>query len=441
MPLSSGEDSDDGMNNLAMADFLDHIHSSDDEDSQPVTKPSKSVSKVETSKDVNCAEQRGNVAEPAHAANNNLPNKPNPVLRPFQAPQRSESSRVEEPTLITNAQCDGGEERDPVSTEIEDGEHAFGEIDLASIRAVYKEEAGNSQTLDDVLCSPEEYETRQLRENSLPVTKSEVGFGLDAFVLENVASETECCSLIKAVEDMGFSFWNPASDRKDYRNADTVEVTNQVLADRLWGRIKHLCVPSVTISLGQGRWSKELEGTWEAIGVNPNMLFNRYGPGGHFSPHTDGYTIIDYNVRSMYSCLLYLNNCPEGGATRMMEESGDALTDHSQERFLLDEEGRHRFEDHRVRASVSPEPGKLLLFFQDTLHEGEPVGAGHEKYMIRTDILYQRTPKQFDSPTDREAYALFREAELTEAEDATKAAKMFMRFARMAPALAEVYGI
>lgn len=41
----------------------------------------------------------------------------------------------------------------------------------------------------------------------------------------------------------------------------------------------------------------------------------------------------------------------------------------------------------------------------------------------------------------REAYALFREAELTEAEDATKAAKMFMRFARMAPALAEVYGI
>lgn len=28
-------------------------------------------------------------------------------------------------------------------------------------------------------------------------------------------------------------------------------MTNQVLADRLWGRIKHLCVPSVTISLGQ----------------------------------------------------------------------------------------------------------------------------------------------------------------------------------------------
>jgi hypothetical protein len=69
--------------------------------------------------------------------------------------------------------------------------------------------------------------------------------------------------------------------------------------------------------------------------VNPNMLFNRYAPGGHFSPHTDGYTIIDFNVRSMYSCLIYLNDCPLGGATRMMEESGDALTGHAQVRPRL----------------------------------------------------------------------------------------------------------
>ena len=82
-----------------------------------------------------------------------------------------------------------------------------------------------------------------------------------------------------------------------------------------------------------------------AVGLNPNMLFNRYHPSGHFSPHTDGYTIVDFNTRSMYSALFYLNDCPkvaelvkslvsslstQGGATRMMEESGDALGDHVQ---------------------------------------------------------------------------------------------------------------
>eukprot|EP00961_Rhodomonas_salina_P092886 1250302-Rhodomonas_salina.4 len=359
MPLSSGEDSDDGMNNLAMADFLDHIHSSDDEDSQPVTKPSKSVSKVETSKDVNCAEQRGNVAEPAHAANNNLPNKPNPVLRPFQAPQRSESSRVEEPTLITNAQCDGGEERDPVSTEIEDGEHAFGEIDLASIRAVYKEEAGNSQTLDDVLCSPEEYETRQLRENSLPVTKSEVGFGLDAFVLENVASETECCSLIKAVEDMGFSFWNPAryvveksAGQKGASGEDIGSERCRSSAGMMVDRAEKQQPLSWSMVQGIGG---DVGGYWRESQHAFQPLWTRFGLLRCYAPATQRAEILTAAIsrltpmgtpsstttfgtdlgsvllcamrcqvltssmglfRSMYSCLLYLNNCPEGGATR-----------------------------------------------------------------------------------------------------------------------------
>ena len=29
------------------------------------------------------------------------------------------------------------------------------------------------------------------------------------------------------------------------------------------------------------------------------MLFARYAHGGHFSPHTDGYSIVDFNYRSM----------------------------------------------------------------------------------------------------------------------------------------------
>jgi len=83
----------------------------------------------------------------------------------------------------------------------------------------------------------------------------------------------------------------------------------------------------------------------------------------------------------------------------------------------------------------------MLLFFQDTLHEGEPVGEGHSKYMIRTDVLYERRPKLFDSDKDREAFTLLRAAELKECEDAEEAARMFRAVRRMSPDLAAVYGI
>lgn len=56
------------------------------------------------------------------------------------------------------------------------------------------------------------------------------------------------------------------------------------------------------------------EGTWRACGVNEHLLFARYGPGGHFSPHTDGYTIVDFNCRSLFTVLVYLNDCGGGGA-------------------------------------------------------------------------------------------------------------------------------
>ena len=221
-------------------------------------------------------------------------------------------------------------------------------IDLKSIRAVYKEEVASTNALDDLVpCCP------LLAEAG----KEPLQGGLDGFVLKGLLNKSECESLIKATESMGFSFWNPSSERKDYRNADTVEVTHQQLADALWLRVKDEVAAEVTILADSPRHSKELEGTWVAVGMNPNMLFNRYFAGGHFSPHTDGYTVLDFNTRSMYSALIYLNDCPVGGATRMMEESGDVLGNHVQEEFVQDEAGRHRFDDARVRASVSPEAG------------------------------------------------------------------------------------
>ena len=54
----------------------------------------------------------------------------------------------------------------------------------------------------------------------------------------------------------------------------------------------------------------------------------------------------------MYSALIYLNDCSVGGATRMMEESGDALGDHVQEQFVLDSAGTQYFESIPCGAGV-----------------------------------------------------------------------------------------
>lgn len=323
---------------------------------------------------------------------------------------------------------DGGRVGDSEDQE-EEEEEAKSDIDLASIRAVDKAEVEQGHILDEIV-SPA---------GRVELSKGEVGHGLDAFVIEGLVNEAECAALIKATEGLGFSFWNPCSDRTDFRNSDTIEVTNQKLADELFARVKHLVPPSVTIAPGNARWSKELDGRWDAVGINPVMLFNRYGPGGHFSPHTDGYTIVDFNTRSMYSTLVYLNDCPEGGATRMMEESGDACV--VKEHFIKDGAGRIRYDDARIRASVSPRSGRALFFFQDTLHEGEPLGEGMSKYIIRTDVLYARNPPICDSEKDRLAYKMFREAELLECHDSDAALKLYMKVRAVSPELAGYYGL
>jgi hypothetical protein len=101
-------------------------------------------------------------------------------------------------------------------------------------------------------------------------------------------------------------------------------------------------------------------------------------------------------------------------------------------------------------------------FEQDIPHEGEPVGEGCEKYIIRTDIMFERRPMLLTSDTDKEAYRLYREAECLECEgDPLEAAKLFRKVpegflvyrlsnepflslsqaVKLSPALAAIYGL
>lgn len=106
--------------------------------------------------------------------------------------------------------------------------------------------------------------------------------GEDAFVLTGVLAPATAARLVALTEasnsaadqadaaDSGgaedaaaallsaeYTFWNVAQpEKRDYRNAFTIEVVDQALADVLWERIQPHVVPSITINEGDDRWER-----------------------------------------------------------------------------------------------------------------------------------------------------------------------------------------
>eukprot|EP01043_Picozoa_sp_COSAG02_P001567 COSAG02_NODE_33_length_50286_cov_83.550760_34_plen_445_part_00 len=303
-----------------------------------------------------------------------------------------------------------------------------GSLNIAEIRPVAKEALVCEELAANLGTAPPMIESRKL---VAP---------LDGAILRNVLSQEECASLIASTDGMGYSFWDPDEKRRDFRSADTVEVHSKALAKALWDRIlPHIAeLTAVKVEEMQSRWERETDGDWTAYGVNHELLFGRYRAGGHFSPHTDGNTVVDFNDRSLYSMIVYLNDCEDGGSTRMLVlEPGDS--------FSTDASGRFRGREENVVDSCPVEAGSVLLFYQNIVHEGEPVGMGSMKYIIRTDLMFRRNNPFCDSASDVEAFRLMKEAEEIEntqqgPASANKAAGLFRQAFRMSPALAKVYG-
>merc|ERR1712039_761320 len=111
--------------------------------------------------------------------------------------------------------------------------------------------------------------------------------------------------------------------------------------------------------------------------------------------------------RSLFTCMFYLNGDFEGGATRFLriDDRSGCLDD----QFKL-------APDDEVLASVAPEIGSCILFFQPgLLHEGEDLYAG-EKFILRTDLMFRRDPESKPSltPQQYEAAQLAHQASAAE---------------------------
>eukprot|EP00941_MAST-03F_sp_MAST-3F-sp1_P006142 g6142.t1 len=267
----------------------------------------------------------------------------------------------------------------------------------------------------------------------LEIVRRDLKGGLHGFILDNVLSENECIYLSNCAKQCGYSFWDSRPDaRKDFRNADTAELSSTVLAEELWERIAKFIEPIDLRENRDIRWQPDLQGEWIPFGTNEKILFAKYGEGGHFAPHTDGYHILDFNRRSMFSIVLFLRDCQSGGGTRFYSDAqkNDLVRD-TADRFT----GRH---EHRLDL-CEPRMGRAVIFFHNHMHEGVPPGPNCYKEIIRSDVMFRRKVPICTSKNDIRAFELYQRANAAAAGD--EAMKLFQECFRLSPELAKIYGM
>jgi hypothetical protein len=273
------------------------------------------------------------------------------------------------------------------------------------------------------------------------------------YFIDNVLSVEECSNLINLIDNSAsLSFWcaekvDDGSTRA-YRNAETIEMHSRVFAEKLWARVADLLInslPSIDISedVDDERYERDLLGHWNPCGTNPDALFARYPSHGSFAPHTDGRAIINFNTRSFYSIIVFLNTVPleQGAGTRFYSPQAiqqlELRTDRTGDASISQWTANKAF----LQAEVQAVAGRMVLFQQAWVHEGVPPTAPNRKYIIRSDVIFRRDPPICDSPADQEAYQFFREAEwLAESGHVDNAVALFKKAFKRSALLAQIMG-
>jgi len=145
---------------------------------------------------------------------------------------------------------------------------------------------------------------------------------------------------------------------------------------------------AVDICPDEFRLDSGLEGVWSVKGLHEYLRFVKYPRGGFLAKHCDAMYEKSDDERSFFTFMLYLNGNLDGGSTRFLKIGHDAAIN-----------GSGPFEaahGDEVVCTVNPEMGSCLIFFQPgLLHEGEELRS-HEKYILRSDVMFQRirSPKE-----------------------------------------------
>lgn len=157
-----------------------------------------------------------------------------------------------------------------------------------------------------------------------------------------------------------------------YRNNDRCVVDDEALAARLLAR----AAPYLPATLPAA--SAEPGAAWQLLGVNRRIRFCRYAAGQFFHRHLDGVHHVSATVQSRLTFMVYLNDATEfeGGRTLFFRDQHTSA----------------------IWAEYHPQQGDLIVFDHQLWHEGEELRAG-EKYVLRSDLLYQQAAASAPVPT------------------------------------------
>lgn len=171
------------------------------------------------------------------------------------------------------------------------------------------------------------------------------------WVLSNVFTPSECKKFIDFGNKIGYGSLK-GEYHPSYRNNTRFMLSSASLAEEMYKRISEY-IPDV------------LYEKWQKDGLNDYFRFCKYEKHGIFAIHQDGSYKPSLNYQSLLTCMLYLNRV-DGGNTRFFEDN-----------------------KKKIIVELPPQPGQVLLFDPDIWHDGSKVLSG-EKYIIRTEVMYQK---------------------------------------------------
>lgn len=187
------------------------------------------------------------------------------------------------------------------------------------------------------------------------------------FKVPRFFSRAECARVMRFADGEGFARATQRATREfAFRDNDRILLRLEAFAELLWQRLQPH-VPAV------------FEGM-HAVGLNPAIRFYRYRAGQRFGCHVDQSDVDPITgYHSRFTVLVYLNDASDselvGGSTIFYANEAGAKQQH-------------------VVLSVAPETGAALVHGHGDrclLHEGALVTSG-AKYLLRTDVMYSRTP-------------------------------------------------
>jgi hypothetical protein len=233
-------------------------------------------------------------------------------------------------------------------------------------------------------------------------------------LLHNVMSKEEIFKVISFCEENS-EMMIPASQQKNYRNCDRIEIVSKTFASFLWERLRHSQIGNLfheTIENASERCfdqtnAVDLEGSWKACGLNELIRIIKYPSHGHFSPHYDGHYVFDRNHRTFLTCMMYLTDQFEGGATEFLSASVN-LTQQEKENPIL---------STSVTATIQPKAGTCIVFSHHLLHQGGQVSEQNmieNKWILRTEVCFERISAPERPITQTRALELLERARVAE---------------------------